>query len=56
LTRDAAEDPSAIKVRFGIPKKIRDQDKDQVAFLCFTEKWEPADRQNQRQLFAVRWK
>jgi hypothetical protein len=56
LTRDAAENPSAIKVRFGIPKKIREQDKDQVAFLCFTEKWEPADRQSQRQLFAVRWK
>lgn len=45
-----------VKVRFGIPDRIRHQSGDQLAFLCFTTGWEPKDRRSQRRLYEVRWK
>jgi hypothetical protein len=44
------------KVKFGIPERIRHQNGNQVAFLCFTTGWEEKDRRSHRRLHEVRWK
>ena len=54
--RDIARNGDGLKVTFDVPEAIRLHKRNEMLFLCFSEKYGVEDRDSERFLFSVRWR
>ncbi|HEX4264371.1 MAG TPA: hypothetical protein VH597_08530 [Verrucomicrobiae bacterium] len=54
--RDVAAENDGLKITFVIPQNIRQRQRDEMLFLCFSDRYDAADRNSERFLYSVRWR
>jgi hypothetical protein len=54
--REVVAENDGLKVTFMVPQNIRKRQQDEMLFLCFSDRYDAADRNSERFLYSVRWR